>query len=138
MLLVASHYPNRPAPLWNLPGGRQRHGELLDDALRREFREETALEIDVGGLCYVSESYDRATGTHFLCTAFAVSADGEARRVPGDAHVVDVAWVSRERLGDYLSVAVVREPLLGYLADGERRYFAFADAGFTIEFADEP
>lgn len=136
--MVASQYPNHPAPLWNLPGGRQRDGELLEAALRREFREETALEIRVGDLRYLSESYDRATGTHFLCAAFTVSARGEPRTVPGDAHAVAIAWVPRERLAEHLSVAVVRDPLLGHLAEPRRRYFAFADAGVTVEFADEP
>jgi ADP-ribose pyrophosphatase YjhB (NUDIX family) len=135
---VASRYPNHPAPLWNLPGGRQREGELLDEALRREFREETGLAVEVGGLRYVSESYDRATATHFLSVVFDVRAEGRPRAADADAHVVDVAWIRPEALAARLTVAVVREPLLAHLADGERRYFAFADAGVTIEFADDP
>jgi len=137
LLLVASRYPNHPQPLWNLPGGRQRDGELLEEALRREFREETGLAIEVRGLRYVSESYDRATGTHFLCAVFDVRSEGRPRAIEGDAHAVAVDWVPREALAARLTVAVVREPLLANLADGERRYFAFADAGVTIEFADD-
>jgi 8-oxo-dGTP diphosphatase len=135
---VASRYPNHAAPLWNLPGGRQREGELLDEALRREFLEETGLAVAVGRLRYLSESYDRATATHFLCAVFTVRAEGEAHVPRGDAHVVDVAWVARPELATRLAVAVVREPLLAHLADPARSYFAFADAGVTIEFADEP
>src|SRR5271165_1224855 len=66
ILLVASRYPNHATPLWNLPGGRQRPGELLEAALRREFLEETGLSVAVERLLYISESYDRATGAHFL------------------------------------------------------------------------
>ncbi len=136
LLLVASRYPNQPRPLWNLPGGRQRHGELLEDAVRREFAEETGLAVEVERLLYVSESYDRATGTHFLSTTFAVTSGGEPRLTGRDGHVVGLAWVPRAELSERLTVAVVREPLLASLAGDPRRYFGFADAGITIEFSD--
>ncbi|GAC1305410.1 MAG: hypothetical protein NVSMB21_07040 [Vulcanimicrobiaceae bacterium] len=66
LLLVASRYPNHREPLWNLPGGRQRPGELLGDALAREFVEETGLAIERAGLAYVCESYDRSARVHFF------------------------------------------------------------------------
>ena len=136
MLLVRSRYPNRPEPLWNLPGGRQRQDELLRETLAREFLEETGLAIVCGALGYVSESYDRATGTHFLNLTFEVRAEGEPRAASDDAHVVGLAWVARADLAAYLPVEVVRKPLLAYLGGEPRRYFAFDDAGITIEFAD--
>jgi 8-oxo-dGTP diphosphatase len=37
------------------PGGGHEFGEGLDDALRREFQEETETEIDVLGLFYVND-----------------------------------------------------------------------------------
>ena len=133
---MASRYPNHAQPLWNLPGGRQRHGELLETALQREFAEETGLEARVRQLLYVSESYDSVTGDHFLNVTFAVDAHGDARASGRDAHVVDLAWVPRAGLPDFPEVGVVREPLLANLNGDSRRYFCFADAGITIEFAD--
>ena len=138
LLLVASSYRNHPRPLWNLPGGRQAPGELLAGTLRREFLEETSLEVTVGGLRYVAESYDRSTDTHFLSVAFDVYSQGDARASGDDAHVVGLAWVPRAELASRLTVAVIREPLLAHLANPEQRYFGFADAGITIEFADLP
>ena len=136
LLLVASRYPNHAEPLWNLPGGRQRHGELLHETLVREFREETGLTIAVGALRYVAESYDSKNGAHFLCVAFDVSSDGIPAAASDDAHVAAIAWCPRDAIASKIAVAVVRDPLVANLFDPSERYFAYADAGITIEFAD--
>jgi ADP-ribose pyrophosphatase len=135
-LLVASRYPNHARPLWNLPGGRQEPGELLDETVRREFREETSLEVSVDRLAYVSESYDPRTSTHYTNVAFEVSGAGEPRTPPDDAHAVECAWFAIEDLAKKLAVRVVREPLTSYLSGDARRYFGYADAGVTVEFFD--
>ena len=45
---------------------------------------------------------------------------------------------ARSKCGSILSVRVVREPLLHYLADSTQRYFGYLEAGITIAFGDEP
>ncbi len=136
LLLVASKYPNHPEALWNLPGGRQRDGELLGAALAREFLEETSLTIERGALAYVAESYDRASGVHFVNFAFEVRVSGDATVPRGDAHAVALAWVPRAELAARLVIGVVREPLLAYLRGERARYTGYDDAGITIKFAD--
>lgn len=134
ILLVASRYPTQPEPLWNLPGGRQHERELLSQTLQREFLEETALRVRPGELAYLSESYDGRT--QFTNATFLVEGTGEAHVPQGDAHVVALEWVRLSELPTRIIVPVVREPLLAYLRGERRRYYGYAEAGISIEFAD--
>jgi ADP-ribose pyrophosphatase YjhB (NUDIX family) len=136
ILMVASRYGNHDRPLWNLPGGRQEPGELFSDAVRREFSEETGLDVRVEGILYVSESYDPTAATHFINLTFAVSSEGEPVQPTGDLHAVECAWVPIEEVSKRVAVRVVREPLCSYLSGEGRTYFGYPDAGITIEFRD--
>jgi ADP-ribose pyrophosphatase YjhB (NUDIX family) len=138
ILLVASKYPNHSQALWNLPGGRQEPPETVEAAVIREFAEETGLTVRVKGLAYVAESFDWATATQFTNFAFHVEGAGEPRVPAGDDHAVASQWVRRAELAEHLTVRVVREPLMTYLADPQRRFFGYPEAGISIEFADEP
>ncbi len=147
LLMVASHYPNQPQPLWNLPGGRQQPGELLTESLVREFYEETGLRVRAGSLAYVSESYDGER--QYLNATFVVSPFAPARSAvlsearsaeskgqdDSDDHIVAVEWVPLAEVAARVAVRVVREPLVAYLEGKlETRYAGYHDAGITIEW----
>ena len=71
-----------PDPFWTPPGGGVHFGEALDEALRREVREETGLEVDVGPLRYVLDFVRpplHAVSFYFECRAPA----GLAALAPG-------------------------------------------------------
>lgn len=96
---------------WSIPGGGLHHGERLEDAVRREVREETALEIRLRGLIGVFEALP---GGHPDPTF--------------DRHVVMIdywaEWVSGEpRAGDDAAAAefVSREEALRRVAWDETR-----------------
>jgi ADP-ribose pyrophosphatase YjhB (NUDIX family) len=139
LLMVASHYPNQLLPIWNLPGGRQLPGELLEETVAREFFEETGRRVEVGALAYVSESYD--ADAHFINVVFQVEpalsvVEGGVLHDDTEAdHIVAVEWVAVDQVRDRVSVAVVRDPLVAYLDRTlPRRYAAAHDAGITIEW----
>jgi ADP-ribose pyrophosphatase YjhB (NUDIX family) len=107
----------------------------LTETVVREVREETSLDATVQRLAYVSESYDG--DTHFVNTTFEINVSGELRK-PKDDHVVEAVWVPLDVLAPRIAVAVVREPLLAYLADRlPARYAGFHRAGVTISFEDD-
>jgi 8-oxo-dGTP diphosphatase len=133
VLLVASRYADRAAPLWNLPGGRQERGELLVETALRELREETGLSGRIRELAYLSESYD-PEGTHFLASIFAVDVDGgDARR--GEDRIVDLAWIAPHELEGYVTIPIVRDPLAAYLRGVHpERYRGVHDAGTIVRW----
>jgi ADP-ribose pyrophosphatase YjhB (NUDIX family) len=129
VLLVASHYASHAQPLWNLPGGRVEAGELLAEAVARETYEETRLRANVRELAYVSESYDGEQ--HVVATIFHIDVEGEIAVPQTRDHVVAARWEPLEALAQRIAVAVVREPLLRYLATGTR-YFGTHEAGIRV------
>jgi A/G-specific adenine glycosylase len=82
--------------LWEFPGGKREAGEALTDALRREIREELALEVLPGDpLTTVDHAY-----THFRITLHAFHAaytGGEPQHLGVAGH----AWVTPAELGRY-------------------------------------
>jgi 8-oxo-dGTP diphosphatase len=52
ILIVKRHAKSRTDPeMWELPGGKVEKGEHFADALVREIKEETNLDVNVGDFC---------------------------------------------------------------------------------------
>jgi 8-oxo-dGTP diphosphatase len=115
LIVKRAHEPRRGE--WSIPGGAVEVGERLTDAVRRELREETGLEVEVGG---VLELFDRIhhdsdgrVRYHFVIVDYLCHAPNGDAVAGTDAEAV--AWVTADELFAYgvneHAAAVVRKAL---------------------------
>jgi len=79
---------DKMGPYWLLPGGGQKHGETLHEALKREVKEETGIEVEVGQLRYVREY---------------IGANHEFAKIDSERHQVEFMFECRAKEGSEIS-----------------------------------
>ena len=89
--------------LWSLPGGRVEWGESLHEAVAREVREETGIDIDVEGMAGLAERIvrddDGDVRFHYVIIDFWAKPRGRVLQ-PGD-DASEALWVPVGQLHDY-------------------------------------
>lgn len=96
-LLIAQRPPDGLlGGLWEFPGGKQEDGESLPECLKRELREELAIEVEVGALFVVVKH----AFTHFKITLHAYEC-AYISGPPQKREVHDFAWVREGELDRY-------------------------------------
>jgi len=84
---------------WVLPGGHIELGERMEDALRREVKEETSLDIrDIDFICFQEFIYDERfwQRRHFIFFDYACKTDSTDVELNEEAQ--EYTWVSLEDL----------------------------------------
>ena len=101
--------------LGGVPGGKGAGGEALEEALRREFREEVGLALSQVRFALVQEaifSPEFYKPTHMLLFNYFARAEGEVR--PNE-EILEWAWVEPEKGLAYPLNAFTRALLVRYL-----------------------
>lgn len=109
----------RTVRTWDLPGGRVEAGELLHEALARELREETGMEV-VGTPRFLfvqeGERCAAAQRQHAWRSFFFAAEVGPGEPEPGH-EVLAVRWMERDELRAELT-APYHDSFLRWLAGG--------------------
>lgn len=103
VLLVQLYSPVTEELIWTPPGGGLEFGETLEACLRREFIEETGLEVEVNGLVFVNELVKPPF--HAVEFYFGVSQTGGVLKLGTDPehqgeeqYLQDVKWIELDTL----------------------------------------
>lgn len=92
ILLVQEQAPGDLQPIWMLPGGRVERGESILEAVRRELREETGLEL-AGEARLAFVTHVIATDEQYVALTFRCESVGALSSDDPDGYILDVAWV---------------------------------------------
>jgi 8-oxo-dGTP diphosphatase len=107
LLVKRGHEPLKGE--WSLPGGVVELGETLNEALTREVREETGLDVAVGPVVEVLDRVQRAVNGrveyHFVIIDYLCRANGGSLACASDAD--DAQWVAVDNLASLRPTASV-------------------------------
>lgn len=89
---------------WHLPGGGVEPGESLEQAARRELREETGVQADALRLHGLYSNFFGGRSDHIA--VFAAEADAPPR--PADLEIAEARWFTRDALPADVSPGTAR------------------------------
>jgi 8-oxo-dGTP diphosphatase len=101
-----------PPPGWAIPGGFVDYGETLEDAVVREMKEETSLDVKLIRQFHTYSDPDRDPRHHTVSTIFIATASGTPRAEDDAADIgiftrnnlpEDIAFDHRQILEDYFN-----------------------------------
>lgn len=89
---------------WEFPGGKVDFGERLQDALKREFKEEYDMVIEVGALLDVDDHILVDENQHWVSTTYLARHIGGDPRIMEPDKCVAIGWFALDQLPEPLSL----------------------------------
>ena len=101
---------------WCLPGGSVKFGERVEDAIRREIKEEISLDILDAKFLFYQNEIVKELGLHSVVFVFDLSVKGSPKE---NFEVAEINWFSREEIGK-LKLAFTHKEILNKYLEEER------------------
>ncbi|AZZ61552.1 NUDIX hydrolase [Oenococcus sp. UCMA 16435] len=126
---------------WEIPGGQVENGENLIDALKREVKEESGIEVKVGKLIGIYSNIKRSDSIGSKQNiATKVIIDFICQKAAGKLSISSEtsksSWISKKKVLDLISYPIYQERFKNYLNfSGEIKYAAyFNEPNFSVQF----